>query len=164
MNERVDQVIDIDEIVGLLGDRDGVLVLRPGPGDGTPEIAWGDVFFYYSPDGTVPSNTQPFATLVTKDYPGDASSRLDRPGAYRVNVFAGRDAFVRVIGRDAREPGTAEPDPSTTDVLIAHPVYGELGWLSVVNPGAGTGAPLRELLLDAYHRARNRFERRAAAG
>ncbi|BDY29738.1 DUF6194 family protein [Mycolicibacterium mageritense] len=75
----------IQELVDLIGAMDGVLVLQPQPGDGSPEIAWGDVFFYYAPDGVLPK-TQPFATIVTKDYPGDDTCRLDRPGAFRLNI------------------------------------------------------------------------------
>ena len=40
----------------------------------------------------------PFATIVTKDYPDDRESRLDRPGAFRLNVAAGTDEFRRRIG------------------------------------------------------------------
>ncbi|WP_229481522.1 DUF6194 family protein, partial [Mycolicibacterium mageritense] len=74
----------VQELIDLIGAMDGVLVLQPQPGDGSPEIAWGDVFFYYAPDGVVPK-TQPFATIITKDYPGDDACRLDRPGAFRLN-------------------------------------------------------------------------------
>ena len=35
--------MDFDDIVQLVGDWDGVLTLLPGPGDGTPELAWGRV-------------------------------------------------------------------------------------------------------------------------
>ena len=101
----------IDEIISFVEGLDGVLTLRPGPGDGSPEIAWGDMFFYYAPNEVVPQNTQPFATIVTKDYPGDDKSELDRPGAFRVNVAAGKEAFVRWtghsparVGRDHRRP------------------------------------------------------------
>src|SRR5262245_35570230 len=150
----------VDEIIGFVDGFDGVLTLRPGPGDGSPEIAWGDVFFYYSPDGVVPTTTQPFATIVTKNYPDDESSRLDRPGAFRVNVAAGNQEFTRWTGHAPREPSTIEP--GADDAVIAHPVYGGLGWLSVVNPGAGAEAALRELLRTAHDLARARHERRAA--
>src|SRR5690606_14238046 len=83
------ELMTIDEIIGYLTTLDGVLPLRPGPGDGSPEIAWGDTFFYYAPDGEVPARTQPFATIVTKNYPGDERSQLDRPGNFRLNISAG---------------------------------------------------------------------------
>jgi Family of unknown function (DUF6194) len=154
----------IDEIISLLGGLDGVLTLRPGPGDGTPEIAWGDTFFYYSPSGLVPQRTQPFATIVTKDYPGDDKSELDPPEAFRVNVAAGKEAFVRWTGHSPRESATNTDDPSASDVVIAHPVYGSLGWLAVKNPGERTAQTLRGLLENAYQLARSRYERRASSG
>jgi hypothetical protein len=141
----------IDEIIDYLGSLDGVLILRPGPGDGSPEIAWGDTFFYYSPTGVVPKG-QPFATIVTKNYPGDEDSQLDRPDTFRVNMAPGKDVFAE---------HAADVDPSVTDTVIAHPVYG--GWLAVVNPGPRTDETTRELLRTAYDLARSRYERRAAS-
>ncbi|TLG04214.1 hypothetical protein FEK35_20470 [Nocardia cyriacigeorgica] len=154
--------MSIDEIIEYVAGLDGVLTLRPGPGDGSPEIAWGDLFFYYSPSGEVPTTTQPFATIVTKNYPGDETSDLDRPGAFRVNIAASRAAFTGWTGHSPREtdPGT---DFAATDTVLAHPVYAGAGWLAVVNPGQRTGETVRELLRDAYDRARARYERRAAA-
>ncbi|WP_152365960.1 DUF6194 family protein [Microlunatus speluncae] len=151
--------MSLDELIEFGSELDGVLTLRPGPGDGSPELAWGDVFFYYAPDGVLPPATQPFATIVTKDYPDDAGSRLDRPGAFRANVAAGREAFRRWTGRAPREPGS--DDPSLEDTVIAHPVYGSLGWLAVVNPGPRTDQTLRELITGAYGLARARVERRS---
>ncbi|MGW1737912.1 DUF6194 family protein [Nocardia sp. NPDC001965] len=152
--------MNIDEITEFLAGCDGVLVLRPGPGDGTPELAWGDTFFYYAPDGEIPANGQPFATVVTKNYPGDERSRLDRPGVFRVNIHAGTELFTAWTGRAPRDPEPADADPSATDTVIAHPVYGKLGWLAVVAPGPRTAEPLRELLRVAYNRAGSRARRR----
>lgn len=151
----------MDEIICFVAGLDGVLTVRPASGDGSPEISWGDTFFYYSPDGVTPTTTQPFATVVTKDHPGDEASRLDRPGTFRVNISAGKEAFVRWTGHAPREPAPTEVDPSTADTVIAHPVYGTVGWLAVVNPGSRTEATTRELLYTAYQLARSRYARRA---
>jgi hypothetical protein len=153
--------MSIDEIIEFLDGLGEVLTVRPAPGDGSPEVAWGDSFFYYAPDGVTPTNSQPFATIVTKDYPGDETSRLDRPDTFRVNVSAGKEAFVSWTGRAPREPGTGDVDPSVADAVVAHPVYGELGWLAVVNPGPRTETAVRELLRTAHHLARTRYQRRS---
>ncbi|KPH99524.1 hypothetical protein OV450_5237 [Actinobacteria bacterium OV450] len=174
----------IDEIIDFMGGFEGVLAVRPVPGDGSPEISWGDTFFFHAPDGAVPAATQPFATIVTKDHPGDTGSRLDRPDAFRVNVAAGRREFVRRTGRapqdaaDDGDPTGGDPtggdptggrstgarftggDPAADDTVTAHPVYGSLGWLAVVNPGLRTDGTLRELLRQAHDLARARYERR----
>ncbi|MCG5215306.1 DUF6194 family protein [Streptosporangium soli] len=151
----------IDEIISFIDGLDGVLTLRPAAGDGSPEISWGDTYFYYAPDGVTPTTTQPFATVVTKNYPGDEASRLDRPGTFRVNISPGKEEFIRWTGHTPRELAAAEVDPSTADTVIAHPVYGTVGWLAVVNPGSRTEAATRELLRTAYDLARSRYERRA---
>ncbi|MCU1641181.1 MAG: hypothetical protein JWN03_1456 [Nocardia sp.] len=151
----------IDEIIALIADMDGVLTLEPGPGDGSPEIAWGDVFFYYAPDGKVPTTTQPFATLVTKDYPDDKASRLDRPGAFRLNISAGKDAFTEWTGHSPRETAEFTTAASQVDTVLAHPTYAGAAWLAVVNPGPQTETPIKELLHAAHERARTRYHRRA---
>lgn len=151
----------IDEIISFVDDLDGVLTLKPAPGDDLPEISWGDTFFYYAPDGVAPTTAQPFATVVTKNYPDDEASRLDRPDTFRVNISAGKEAFIRWTGHAPREPATGEVDPSTADTVVAHPVYGAIGWLAVVNPGPRTEAVTRELLCAAHDLARSRHERRA---
>ncbi|MFD7734238.1 DUF6194 family protein [Kitasatospora phosalacinea] len=138
------------EIIDFAAALDGVLTLRPGPGDGTPEISWGDTFFYYAPDGTVPATAQPFATVVTKDYPDDTASRLDRPGAFRVNIAVGKAELAR---------HAAGTDPAD-DTLIVHPVHGAAGWLAVANPAGRTAAAVPELLRTAHGLARARHERR----
>lgn len=137
----------IQDLIDLISGMDGVLALKPQPGDGTPEIAWGDVFFYYAPDGVVPK-TQPFATIITKDYPDDDARRLDRPDAYRLNISAGT---------------AAETEPKD-DTVIAHPVYGRQGWVAIVNPGPNTEGTAKQFLDEAYQRARQRFERRTTPG
>jgi hypothetical protein len=146
----------IDEITDYIEGLGGVLTLAPQRGDGTPEISWGDLFFYYAPSGDVPK-AQPFATIVTKDYPDDRGSRLDRPTTFRVNVAADAAEFEQLADLSAA-------DPSIADVVIAHPVYGSLNWVAVVNPGSHTAAILRSLLRASHRRARDRVERRARVG
>src|SRR3954447_8936137 len=95
----------VEEIIDFVSGLEGVLTQRARSGDGSPEIAWGDTFFYYAPDGVVSGTTQPFATIVTKNYPGDESSRLDRPEVFRVNLAAGKEEFTAHTGRAPRDTG-----------------------------------------------------------
>lgn len=149
----------MDEIIDFVNDLEGVLAIRPEPGDGSPNISWGDTFFYYTPEGVVPTTTQPFATIVTKEYPGEAESGLDRADVFRVNVAAGKEAFVRWTGRQPRDcAGLASP--GVPDTVLPHPVYGSAGWLAVLSPGTRTDDVVRELLFTAYRLARTRHERK----
>ncbi|WP_280345049.1 DUF6194 family protein [Nocardia neocaledoniensis] len=148
----------IDDLIEFLGSLDGVLILRPEAGSGAPEISWGDSFCYYAPDGVVPTTVQPFATIVTKQYPDERDTGLDRPGAFRVNIAAGRDAFTAWIGY---APGQAPARPAEADLVFPHPTYGSAGWLAVLDPGERTDDTVRDLLRAAHARARTQFERRA---
>ena len=146
----------IDEVQGL----DGALVVLPGPGDGTPELAWGDAFFSFAPDGRMPQHTQPYGTIVTKDYPDDTASDLDADGRWRVNVHVDRAALVELTGEEPRHLERSR-DFTATDVVNPHPVYGVLGWVSVVVPGERTMSTVLALLRSAHDAARARAERRA---
>jgi hypothetical protein len=140
----------MEAIVSEVSAWEGVLTLRPGPGDGSPEISWGDVFFYLAPDGRVPAG-QPFATIVTKDYPDEPRAGLDSPGSFRVNISAGR--------RDRPGPDDAA-DPRTPDQVMPHPTYADLGWVAVVNPGERTREQVLALLQTAHQAALARWYRR----
>lgn len=140
------QITEIDDFVSGL---DGVLALRPTEGSDFPEISWGDIFYYYAPDGVVPRG-QPFATIVTKNYPDDTASDLDRPGAFRVNIAVAEDTFAEYAD-----------NPLADDTFAPHPQYGRAHWLSITNPGPDAAEVLRELLREAHARNKSRTERRS---
>jgi hypothetical protein len=152
--------MSIEDIIDLVCSWDGTFAVTPEPGDDAPEIAWGDTFLYYAPDGKMPAKAQPFATIVTKNYPDDEASRLDRPEVFRVNIAAGRDVMSKWASD--QNPGDAA-DPSELDRVFVHPVYGAMGWLAVVNPGPRTAETTRSLLRQAYEAARTRYDRRRRA-
>jgi hypothetical protein len=149
----------IDDILAFARTLDGTLAVTPSEGDGSPEIAWGDTFLYYAPDGRPPQHTQPYATVVTKDYPDDERSGLDRPGAFRVNIAVSKTIFRELIGCEPRET-TVGYDYAAPDTIVPHPVYGLLGWVAIVNPGPATHVTVRQLLAGAHDAAKRRFDRR----
>lgn len=138
----------------------GLLELAPPTGSEYPEVSWGDHFFYYAPDGEVPRNRQPYATIVTKDYPGDAESRLGAPDRWRLNVNVGRTGFAETLGYATHEIDLSTVDLGATDVFIPHPLYGAYGWLAVVNPAGSTTKAALEALREAHIADRQRVERR----
>ncbi|MFE1166518.1 DUF6194 family protein [Nocardiopsis sp. NPDC058789] len=132
---------------------------------GAPEVAWGDSFVLYDPDGRARERAgfTPFATVVTKDYPGfDTDSDLDRPGVFRVNVAVGRALFEEVVGHSpaAHAEHRRGFDFTELDRLLPHPVHATQGWVSVLNPGPRTAERTRELLALARERAAARYRPR----
>lgn len=144
--------MSMQQIIETVRGFEGALVVEPRAGDGVPEHAIGDTFFYYAPDGVMPKK-QPYATIVTKDYPDDETSRLG-DGRWRVNINVGRRRLAELVDG---------ADPAAPDVLVAHPLYGALGWVAVVNPGVRTLPRVLELVREAHDAERRRMERRATA-
>lgn len=151
--------MSMEQIIATVRGLDGALVVVPEPGGEFPEIAWGDAFFYYAPDGRMPQNVQPYGTIVTKNYPGDTACDLDPPGRWRVNVHVDRATFRELTGEEPRSL-TRPRDYAAADSVMPHPVYGALGWICVVNPAERTTDTVMRLLRDAHDAARARFERR----
>lgn len=154
--------MSMDELLETIRAFDGVLELAPDESSAFPAIAWGDHFFYYAPDGQVPTREQPYATIVTKDYPDDALSGLDEPNRWRLNIHVGTDVFTELVGEDPRsEAGTW--DYAATDLVLPHPVYRGQGWVSIVNPGASTHGLAVGLLRQAHEAAHRRAARRSTS-
>ncbi|WP_037346195.1 DUF6194 family protein [Sciscionella sediminilitoris] len=147
--------MSMEQILETARGLDGVLELAPTEGSAFPEIAWGDRFFYYAPDGQVPQREQPYATVVTKDYPGDALSGLDQSGRQRLNIHVGTTAFIELIGEEPRTEG-AEADFSAVDTVLPHPLYRRQGWIAIVDPGEHTTALACRLIRQAHEDAARR--------
>lgn len=145
-----------EEVITWLKSLPGAVVETVAADSEAPEIAWGDSFAYDAASAALPADRRwPFATVVTKDYPGfDESSQLDRDGVFRVNIDVGRDRFTDLIGYPPSEHKhrTPDVDPATMDAVIPHPQYGQQGWVAVVSPGVNTSAQLRDLLREAHDR------------
>ncbi|WP_236796465.1 DUF6194 family protein [Amycolatopsis sp. GM8] len=155
--------MSMNEILVELRGFPGVLEIAPQPGSDFPEVGWGDHFFYYAPGGTVPRNRQPYATIVTKNYPGDAASRLDAPDRWRLNIHAGSALFAELIGYAPDRIDSAAVDFSAVDVFLPHPLYGPYGWVAIVNPGPRTSPRALSALREAHAADRRRVERRSAS-
>jgi hypothetical protein len=149
---------EITELVRGLG---GVEAVVASADNGAPEVAWGDSFFFYDPEGPTPDNQRmPFATIVTDDYDGfDTASHLHRPGVFRLNVSVGRPTFGELFGDP---PGPDDVDFAALDRLMPHPVYGRQAWVSIINPGDASRGQVTALLTEAHALAADRYHRHSA--
>ncbi len=138
---------------------------------GAPEIAWGDSFFFYDPDRTLPPDRRmPFATIVTKDYGDfDRASNLDRPGVFRLNIGLSRERYISLFGpapRGAGADGVVETghDFAALDQILPHPVYAPMYWVCVLSPSEATFQRVQPLLAEAYDLAVSKYTRRMERG
>jgi hypothetical protein len=152
--------MSMTQILSVIRAFDDLLELAPLPGSDHPEISWGDHFFYCAPDGQVPRNRQPYATIITKNYPDDTGSRLDERGRWRLNIHVGATTFTDLVGHPPGERNGSGAEHSTTDTFLPHPLYGAYGWVCVVNPAHETTERALEALRAAHQADRRRAERR----
>ena len=80
-----------------------------------------------------------FATLKAKDGANDRASRLNRSNVFRFNIGISKATYEAPFGRQPARPpaGTVVDsghDFAALDVLLPHPVYGWMAWISVLNP------------------------------
>lgn len=130
-----------------------VACVQIAEGADMPKFTWGDRFFFVGPD-----RMRPFATIVGHDVPDfDEDSRVDRPGAFRLNVHIGREEFQRRFGYPpaAFADHRAEIDFARSDEILPHPVYAKQGWACILNPDARL-PEVDRLLAHAHRRALDR--------
>jgi hypothetical protein len=147
-----------DDIRKRLGSNGRVFVQIASSDDGSPEIAWGDTFFYVrSANGDPPK--MPFTTIVIKDYDEfDCDSRLNRGGLFRLNIEIGKEKFEELFGFEPKDlEQNRDPfDFSSIDQLFPHPIYGPYGWVSIINPGDASASVINALLDLSLDRALRR--------
>ncbi len=149
-----------DDIRSFFAAHPAVHIQIAGPHDGSPQVAWGDSFVYVR-DASGSPKKMPFATIVTKDYAGfDVESRLDREGLFRLNLDVGRETFLSLFGFAPKDFAAHRDqyDFAALDRLFPHPVYGEQGWASVINPAAASTEQTESLMARALERALERVK------
>ena len=134
-----------------------VQVVVASEDNGAPEGSWGDIFVMHDVPAGVATG-YPFATIIIQDQPGfDDRSRLNRAGAFRVNIQVGRRRAEELLGVAVGATKFDEVDFAEFDRLLPHPVYAAQGYVSVVNPGEATAELVLQLLREAHARSRARL-------
>ncbi|TDW76962.1 DUF6194 family protein [Kribbella pratensis] len=140
----------IDDLDRMIRAYDGVRVLE----------AQDDLFYLYDPAADLPpERQQPFATIVTGDH-YEKVSRLDEPGAWRLNLGLTKATYTSLFGpvpteRDADWVLDSVHDYTARNTLMPHPFYAAQYWIAVVNPVEAP--PLVPLVQEAYEFAARKY-------
>ncbi len=138
-------------------------VLRRYPGT-IEVVSWGERSVFHNPNRALPRGVY-FLTVKENNGPNDKASLLDRDGVFRVNFGVEKQTFERLFGtRPSRPPKggvvATKHDFAALDLLMPHPVYGWMGWLSVLSPSEETFASVLPLIDEAHALATAKFEAR----
>ena len=125
--------------------------------------SWGEKGIFYNP-GLVLKRGVYVLTVKEKDGDNDKASNLDRTGIYRVNLGLRKSTFQKMYGKIPARPtagGVVDMDCDFTalDIIIPHPVYAWMGWVSVLNPSKQTFERLKPLIQEAYEFSVEKFQK-----
>lgn len=133
--------------------------------DGTVLVeSWGEKGIFYNP-GQVLKRGIYVLTVKEKDGKNDRASDLNRSGAYRVNIGLRKATFQKLFGPLPARPAAGSVvdmayDFTALDTLLPHPVYGWMGWISVLNPSLQTFEQLKPLIQESHEFAAEKLKRR----
>jgi hypothetical protein len=126
---------------------------------------YGDLFYLYDPEADLPpERQQPWATIVTGDH-YEKVSRLDEPGAWRLNIGLTKATYTSLFGavpteRDADWVLDSGHDYSERDKLMPHPFYASQHWVCIVCPT--DAGQLEPLLAEAHDFAVRKYVKHRA--
>jgi len=129
-----------------------------------PLDTWGEKSFFLNPQQKLKRGAY-FATLKEKDGQNDKASFLNREGIFRLNLGVTKDVYLSLFSFIPECPpkgGVIQVDCNfqELDVILPHPIYGWITWVSVLNPSIKTFEICKPLLENAYNKALENVIRR----
>ena len=120
--------------------------------------------FFYNPDGSLPKGIY-FATIKESDGPNDKASNLNRDGIYRLSIGVGKMQYQHLFGEIPKRPAKGnivelDFDFTITGIVLPHPIYAWLGWVSINNPDNKNLELVKHLLDISYRNALAKFSKK----
>lgn len=116
--------------------------------------AWGEIGCFYNPDNLLKRGTY-FCTLKARDGENDTASDLNRAGVFRMNFGVSKETFLSIFKAIPKRPEkgnciSGEYDFKALDIILPHPVYAWMTWVSILNPSMQSFETLQSLLTESY--------------
>lgn len=133
--------------------------------EGVAEVrSWGERGIFYNPSSVLKRGVY-VLTIKEKDGGNDRASRLDREGAWRVNIGVRKQTFRTLFGELPKRPckGSIVDMPynfTAKNVIMPHPVYAWMGWICALSPSETTFESLKPYILESYEYAKEKFSKR----
>jgi len=122
-----------------------------------PLSTWGEKSFFLNPENKFKRGTY-FATIKQKDGENDKASNLSQENIYRLNIGISKDMYLSLFDSLPKRPSKGgiilgNYNFQKKDIILPHPIYGWMGWISILNPSQKTFKNCKSLLKNAYLKA-----------
>ncbi len=129
--------------------------------DVKPKSSWVETSLFYNPENVLPNGVY-FCTIKENDGENDKSSDLSRDGVYRVSIGVPKEIYIAQFGEKPKRPEkggivTTGHDFTQTNVLMPHPIYAWMSWLSILSPTKETFEEIFPLIEKAHSNAGMKF-------
>lgn len=116
------------------------------------EDNFGYAFFFVGDDHRLP-----FVTTANSDNEYDNVSNLNREGVFRINIGVSKATFNSLLGDYSAE----NVDYSALNTFLPHPDYARQHFVCILNPHGENIAKIKQLIGEAHHIAKARYQRQA---
>ena len=104
-------------------------------------------------------------TIKEKDGNNDKSSNLNREGIFRINFGVTKNTFINKFGFIPARPlkgNTVDMqyDFSTLNMLLPHPVYAWMAWVSILNPDKNSFYNIKQFINESYEYAKEKYNKK----
>jgi len=126
--------------------------------------AWGEKSFFYNPENLLKRGIY-FCTIKEKNGANDQSSDLNRTDVFRINFGLSKKTFLnifKILPKRAAK-GNAIDGPynfKELDILMPHPVYGWMAWVSILNPSTGSWNRIEVLIAESYQLSVQKYSKK----
>jgi len=129
-----------------------------------PKSSWGETSMFYNPENALPNGVY-FCTIKEKDGENDKSSDLSRDGIFRVSIGVPKETYIALFGEKPKRPAKGciidtDHDFTQSNVLMPHPIYGWMSWLSILSPSKEKFDEIYPLIEKAHANAVVKFDKK----
>ena len=125
---------------------------------------YGEKCIFYNPENKLKHGIY-VLTIKEKDGNNDKSSNLNREGIFRINFGVTKNTFINKFGFIPARPlkgNTVDMqyDFSTLNMLLPHPVYAWMAWVSILNPDKNSFYNIKQFINESYEYARAKYNKK----
>ncbi len=129
-----------------------------------PKSSWGETSLFYNPKNELPNGVY-FCTIKENDGENDKSSKLSRENIFRLSIGIPKETYHSLFGEKPTRPDkggivNTGHDFTQENVLMPHPIYAWMSWVSILSPSEKNFKEIYSLIEKAHNNAVVKFNKK----